>query len=366
MDQKELNLVKVGKIIWEWKIKIIVSVFIITSLSIGVSLLLPKWYKAKAVVLSPQSGDLPFSPMSILGDLGLGSMMGGNENVFRYLAILKSRTLREAIARKYDLQERYECKNMELTLKKMDKNLLIEVGDENQIEISMYDKDQDLVADMTNYVVDCLDSLNVELSVSNARNNRMFMETRVNSVLDSLEFISRKLADFMKENGILSLEDQVVVGIEQASFLRTQIIQKEVELEVSEQSLGKNNPAISRMRYELASLRRKYDDFIKSNTAETLIPNFAEVPYLKMQLIKMQRQMEYYTRLIEFLGPQYEQQKFEEAKNIPTLQVLDEAVRPELKDKPKRAIIVILVFILSGFTAMAYAIVKESTAGNNS
>ncbi|MEE8340555.1 MAG: Wzz/FepE/Etk N-terminal domain-containing protein, partial [Candidatus Neomarinimicrobiota bacterium] len=80
MDQREVDLKELSKIIWKWRSKIILYVFIITTLSIGVSLLLPKWYKAKAVVLAPESSGSSLNPMSILGDLGLGPMTGGNEN----------------------------------------------------------------------------------------------------------------------------------------------------------------------------------------------------------------------------------------------------------------------------------------------
>ncbi len=361
MDQKEIDIKDLSKTIWKWKAKIIFFVFIVTSLSIGISLLLPKWYKAQAIVLSPVTSDTAISPMTnILGNLGLGGVMGGDSNVFRYLAIIKSRSLRESVIRKFDLVRHYKSKNEELAHKKLDKYMYFEVGDENQVVISIIDKDQDLVADLTNYVIYCLDSLNIELSVSNARNNRVFMETRVNSIMDSLEIISQNLADFMKKNGILSIEDQVSVGVEQAAFLKSAIIQKEVELEVAQKSYGYNNPTVNLLKFELNSLHGKYKDFIGNNSIESLIPNFSDVPDLQRKLLKMQRQIEYYTRLIEYLGPMYEQQKFEEAKNIPTLQVLDNAIRPELKAKPKRATIVIIVFLLSSIFAVTYAIIKES------
>jgi len=223
----------------------------------------------------------------------------------------------------------------------------------------MIDKDQELVADMTNYIIHCLDSLNIELTVSNARNNRIFMELRVNSLMDSLEYISKDLAGFMKSNGILSIEDQVAAGVEHAALLQSKIIMLEVELEVAKQSFGNENPTVNLLKYELQSLQGKYDDYIGSNNVNSLIPNFSEVPDLQLQLLKMQQKAEYYTRLIEYLGPMYEQQKFEEAKDIPTLQILDRAVRPELKTKPKRATIVILVFLLSIIIANTYAIIKE-------
>jgi uncharacterized protein involved in exopolysaccharide biosynthesis len=262
---------------------------------------------------------------------------------------------------KFDLKEHYKLKYAELAIKKLEKNLIFEVGDEYQVEISMFDKNQDMVAHMTNYVVHCLDSLNIELSVSNARNNRQFMEKRVNAVVDSLEIVGDQLAKYMKDEGILSLEDQVSVGVQQAALIRSLIIQIEVEYEVALKSFNENNAIVKQKKNELQSLERKYSEFINNNSIDKLIPNFSKVPDMQLELLKLQRKVEYFSKLVEYLGPLYEQQKFEEAKNIPTLQVLDYAVRPELKAKPKRAIIVILVFLLSGFLAVSYVVVKESS-----
>ena len=228
MDQKEVDLKELSKTIWKWKSKIVLFVFLTTLLSIGVSLLLPKWYKAQAVILSPQAASSTFNPMNLLGDLGIGSIMGGNENSFRYLAILKSRSLREEVIGEFDLLEHYKSKNIETALEALDKNLHFEIGDEFQIIISILDKDQELVADITNHIVRSLDSMNVELSISNAKNNRVFMGERVQSVLDSLENAGQKLKIFMKNNGILSLENQIIAGVEQASSIQALIIQKKL------------------------------------------------------------------------------------------------------------------------------------------
>jgi len=362
MDHKEVDLKEIFKIIWKWKNKIILFVLISTLLAIGISLLLPKWYKAKAVVLAPESASSSINPIDILGDLGLGPMSGGGENVFRYLAILKSRTIKELMLDRFNLKEHYNSKFDEIAIKKLEKNLNFEVGDEFQVEISMLDKDQDLVAEMVNFIVKSLDSLNIELSISNARNNRQFMEKRIATIVDSLELVSKNLVQFMQKNDILSLEDQVTVGVQQAALLRSQIIQKEVEYEIAQKSFNLNNSFVKQKKAELNSLNQKYSELINNTTESKLIPKFSNIPGLQLQLIKLQRQVEYYVKIIEYLGPLYEQQKYEEAKNIPTLQVLDYAIRPELKAKPKRATIVILVFLLSAILAISYVVIRESSS----
>lgn len=358
MDQKELDLKEFFQITWKWKNKIIRFVFIVTTISIGISLLLPKWYRSQAIILSPQSSS-SFNAMSLLGELGIGSVMGSNENSFRYLAILKSRSLRMDVIDKFDLKNHYKSKNTETALEVFDKNLHFEIGDEFQIVIAMIDKDQDLVAPMTNYIVSSLDSLNIELSVLNAKNNRIFMGKRFEEISDSLETASKRLEKYMEQHGILSLENQVIAGVEQASLLKAAIIQKEVEFKVAKQTFSQNSPIISQLQIELNSLQIKYDDLINSDLYDSLVPKFSEVPSLQLNILKLQSEVEYYGKILEYLGPLYEQQKIEEAKNIPTIQVLDEAVRPELKNKPKRSRIVIITFLIATIAAVIFYYIKE-------
>lgn len=64
--------------------------------------------------------------------------------------------------------------------------------------------------------------------------------------------------------------------------------------------------------------------------------------------------IEYHYKIIEYLGPQYEQAKIEETKNIPTLLILDKAVRPEMRDKPRRTPLVISISAIAGLFALFF------------
>ncbi|MCK4387121.1 MAG: hypothetical protein KAW56_09770 [Candidatus Marinimicrobia bacterium] len=359
-NKREVNLMNYWNIIWKRKKFIIVAVIIVTFVSVGVSLLLPKWYRATSVILSPSTEASPLGSMSILSNLGMGGMVGGNENIFRYLAILKSRALRESVVEKFVLQEHYSCESLEPALKKFDKKFEVRVGDENQVAISVLDKDQELVAHIVNYVVECLDSINIILSVANARSNRVFIESQFNQVLDSLRTTSTNSASFMKKKGILSLPDQVTIGVEKAADIQAEITYKEIELEVAKKSLSEDNPRINQIMYKIESLKEKYNEFFHGGDVRKLFPDFSEVPDLGVKLAEMQREVEYYSKLIEFLGPQYEQAKIEEAKTIPTLQILDKAVQPERKYKPKRSLIVIICAFLSLIISSSFVIIKEN------
>jgi uncharacterized protein involved in exopolysaccharide biosynthesis len=104
---------------------------------------------------------------------------------------------------------------------------------------------------------------------------------------------------------------------------------------------------IKNLQKEIYSLKGKYNEFFQDSSTDRLIPNFSRVPEVGIEFTRLQRQLEYYVKVLEYLAPEYESSKIEESKNIPTIEILDQAVRPERKDKPKRSLFVLAALALS-------------------
>ncbi len=63
--------------------------------------------------------------------------------------------------------------------------------------------------------------------------------------------------------------------------------------------------------------------------------------------------------LFELLTKQDELAKINEARDTSTLQVLDDAVVPDKKSRPRRSLIVLLATFVAGFLAVLAAFLKE-------
>ena len=87
----------------------------------------------------------------------------------------------------------------------------------------------------------------------------------------------------------------------------------------------------------------------QSNISETgnIFHSFSDIPELGTQLLRLKRELSIQNTLFTFLTQQYEEAKIQEARNTPTVQVLDIAVEPENKYKPFRVLIVLFSFIFS-------------------
>ncbi len=113
-----------------------------------VTLLLPKWYKSTASVFPAEKADLlgglegiaslakSFSPTKAL------SSLTGNTETDRYMAILKSGTVLNAVIQKFDLVHVYDITSypMEKTVKELLNNVEFNVETEGSLTIMVYDK----------------------------------------------------------------------------------------------------------------------------------------------------------------------------------------------------------------------------------
>lgn len=341
---------------YEKRKALIVFYSAIAVISVVIVLLMPNWYESKAVILPNATSSGALNAMSIISNLGIGgNLFGGKVDDYnRYLAILKSRALKDKLISKYNLHEKYGNQYYINTLRQIDDYLKVEVGDEMQIEISFMDKDQDLVQDMTRSIIFWLDSINIELSVKEARQNREFVGSRFDMALDSVIQIENDISRFMREQKVIDLENQLKYGIEQAAQLKAEILSKEVELYSVRSQYSKDNPLVQLLELQVESMQKKFDEFFYNGKDNNLIPPFSAVPEISKKYLEIQRRAEYNRKILEFLAPQYEQTRIEEARTTPTIQILDEPDRPERKVKPKRSIIVIVTMLISMIISLYY------------
>jgi capsule polysaccharide export protein KpsE/RkpR len=244
---------------------------------------------------------------------------------------------------------------MEEAIKILSENIDISLEEEMQIMVSFWDTDQELVAEMTNYIVHTLDSLSIALSAKKGKENRIFIESRMNDVLDSLRYLEKQLVGFMEEEGVISLTDQVRVGVENAAAFKSEIMRKQIELAIARNSFDENNSIIIKLKSEIQTLQSKYREFFTEKPSDKLMPNFNRIPEVGVKYSRLEKEVEYFFKIIEFLGPLYEKARIDELKDVPTIQVLDRAVRPEKKDKPFRSKFVLIAFMLTFIISSYYA-----------
>jgi uncharacterized protein involved in exopolysaccharide biosynthesis len=170
---------------------------------------------------------------------------------------------------------------------------------------------------------------------------------------------------FQQANGAISLPDQVSAMIAATSKIRAEIMAKEMEFGVVEQTFSSDHPEALRIRTELRELNKKYGEITRGDGGSPDRPHddlflpLHSLPDIGIQYARLYRDVLLQEKLMEFLLPQYEQAKIQEARDTPTVQVLDEAVIPIKRIKPKRAFFVLLWAAISLFVSISVILTRE-------
>ncbi|MBC8180631.1 hypothetical protein H8E88_05850 [candidate division KSB1 bacterium] len=386
MEKKELSFLDFLSMMIKWRKHLIVNFFIVCIIAAIISLIIPVWFGASTTILPPigDSGGLGLS--SLLGDLpmgGLGMGIGAlPEETNTALAILNSRTMMEIVAKKYNLKKRYKAENMEETIRELRERYSIKVNDEGtvtlytEVKTPFFSNDTEknearkLAKEIANFFITELDKLNNEIRVEKAKNSRIFIEKRYFQNLEDLKIAEENLRDFQEKYGVIALPEQTEAAIITAAELKSQIMTKEVEIGVLQKSVSKTHVKLIRSKTELKELKKKYDEFVygkqlksgnddpQTNSDNLFLP-FEQVPELGLQYARLYREVMMQQKLMEFLLPQYEDAKIQEAKETPTIQVLDPAVIPVKKSRPKRALFVIIAGMFTLIISIVWITVYE-------
>ncbi|HRI47902.1 MAG TPA: Wzz/FepE/Etk N-terminal domain-containing protein, partial [Ignavibacteriaceae bacterium] len=157
----------------KWKRFLIINLLIVVLISTTVAFLIPVKYKSTATIMIPQDGGFGLGGLtSLIGGgknpaASLGSkifgVMGSSEDVF--MGILNSRTSIVHVIEKFDLIDYYEISdsNIDKTIKAFVNDLDFSVNEFGMIDISVINEDATRSAEIANYFVILLDSLNIKL-----------------------------------------------------------------------------------------------------------------------------------------------------------------------------------------------------------
>lgn len=373
---EEINLLDYLNIFWKSKKLILTIVFIVTTAVTILSLIMPKTFRSKAVLMPPINED-----SGILGNLTsfpIGNLFSSSvgDETNRIIAILNSRTVMESIVNQLNLIDIYKADHLEHAVQLLRGMVTFEITDEGTIIIIsdattqwMPQEENEIDArnlsmQMTNRFVLELDRVNKSLNTKQAKFSREFIERRYYQNIEDLTIAEDNYRKFLEDNDMIILEEQAKVAINAAAEIKEQIIQDEVQLGVLSNSLNQEHPEIIRLKDEIDQLELQLDNIeLGSNSLEDynkdLFPALSKVPDLGINLKRFERDIEIQNTIFAFLTQQYEEAKIKEARDTPTIQVLDEANYPEKRDKPKRKLLVVGGFTLSLFFSMILSVFLE-------
>jgi tyrosine-protein kinase Etk/Wzc len=360
----EINLMDLLLVIAKHNRFIIKLTLLVAIVAVIISLLMPNIYTGKSVILPPQqSSSTATMVLGQLGGLGglAGSALGVKNPSDLHVGMLKSRTMADTLIQRFKLQALYDKKTLTETRETLAGASAITVGKDGFITIEFSDENPDLAAAVTNAYVEELDRLNQTLATTEASRRRLFFETQLVGTKDNLANAEIALKETQERTGLIQLDKQGGAIIEVVANLRAQVAAKEVEMAAMRTYATEQNPDFKKLREVIIGLKvqlAKVENSSTSGKGGVIVPT-GKIPAAGLEYIRKVRDVKYQETLFELLSKQFEMAKIDEAKDSALIQVVDKALVPEKKSKPKRAIIVILATIMAFFIGILWGFIRE-------
>lgn len=364
-SEREFNVLDMLIVLAKHK-KLIISLPIIAAIcAAAISFVLPDVYKASAKLLPPQQAQS--SASALLSQLGgaAGAMAGaaGLKNPSDlYIGMLKSRTVADKLIAKFNLQKVYDVETMEKARLTLDGNTTVAAGKDGLISIDVEGEDKKLVPQLVNAYVSELITLTKVLAVTEASQRRVFFERQLEQAKDNLAKAEMALKSALDTRGVISVDADSRAIVETVGRLRAQISAKQIQLSAMEAFVTTSNPEYKRAQEELSSLREELSKLENGRPALGNEMSAGPDKQVGLENIKILRDVKYYQMLYELLAKQYEGARLDEAKDSAMIQVLDPAIEPERRFKPRRSILILLSTVMGFIAAVAWAFMAEARA----
>jgi uncharacterized protein involved in exopolysaccharide biosynthesis len=323
-------------------------------------LLIPNRYESVARLMPPDndsgSGLALAAAALSMGPSGLGGMAGdllGQKSTSDLVAgVLRSRTVEDRIIEKYDLRKTFGNKPIEELRKALENRTDIMIDRKSQIiTLSVADGKPQRAAAMAQTYIEELNRTLSAVSSSAARRERIFLEGRLQTVSQDLEASEKEFSQFSSKNGAIDLKEQGKAMVTAAATLEGELIAARSELEGLRQIYTDNNVRVRSLQARISELQNQLakvggdsdtDSTEPEPESSSLYPTMRQLPLLGVPYADLYRKTRVQETVFETLTQKYELAKVQEAKELPTIKVLDPPSIPEKKSFPPRTLIVLL------------------------
>ena len=327
----------------------------------AIAFLIPKRYQSTAQLMPPDdsmsSGTAMLAALSsqIGGGLaGLAqSALGMKTTGALFVGIVKSDTVKDDLIHKFNLQKLYGTRYIEDTRKKLAART--EVSEDRQsgiVTISVTDDNPQRAAAMAQEYVNELNWVVTHLSTSAAHRERVFLDQRLKQVKADLEAAERQFSQFASQKGAIDVPTQGKAMVTAAATLQGELIAAESELQGLKQIYTDNNVRVRAVQARVDELRKALSNIAgkgvdENSSAKELFPSISQLPLLGVTYADLLRRTTVQEAVFETLTQQDELAKVQEAKEVPSVKVLDPPRVPQKKSFPPRTLITILGGLLA-------------------
>jgi capsule polysaccharide export protein KpsE/RkpR len=293
-----------------------------------------------------------------------GGAFGSHTSGATVVGILSSRTIQDEIIDKFDLRAVYRAKGYEAARKALaGASAISEDRKSGIITIEVQDRDPKRAVEIVQAYINDVNARVATLTTSSAHRERVFLEERLAKVKEQLDGATLRLSQFSSKNKTLDPQLQGKAMLDAASALQGQLIAAETELTGLLQIYGSENYRVKAASARVGELRAKLRSMSGAQGNDDkqggqIYPSLEQLPLLGNTYYELARQAKIDEAIYEGLIKEYELAKVQEAKELPSIKVLDDPVIPEHKSFPPRLLIMMAGTLVTVLCAAAWLLFR--------
>jgi capsule polysaccharide export protein KpsE/RkpR len=278
-----------------------------------------------------------------------------------FLYVLGSDSVCNRMIDRFDLMKDYGTDSRERALKIFrSKTDVSEDRKSGTISITVLGRTPQQAQALANAYVEELSKVMNQVSTSSARRERSFLEQRVAAVKVDQDEAAKEFSTFASKNVALDVPEQAKASMTAAARLQGELVAAESELQGMQQIYTNNNIRVKYLKGRIEELKRQLPTTNPdlAGQPDSLGGMIQNLPKIGVTWAQLYRRVMIDT-IYEALSKQLELAKVQEAKEIPTVNVLDPANLPERKAQPKRTLLVLIGMMIWFLCGASWFIVQD-------
>ena len=362
-DDDEISLLDLLQVVVENLRLLILGPLAAGLVALGVSFVIAPTFTASVKFMLPQQQQSAAAGLlQSLGSLGglAGAASGIKKPSDQYIAFLKSRSVQDALIERFSLLDRFEAKYKEDARNALIGMVRATAGKDGLISVEVDDKDPQFAADLANAHVEELHKLLARLAVTEAQQRRVFFEKQLDLAKTNLV----KAEQALKSSGVnsSSLKANPTAAVAGMASLKAALTAQEIKVANMRGYLTETSPLFKQAQNELMVLRQQISKAEAQDGTKSadLSSGVSGTSGAESDYIGRYRDFKYYETLFELMAKQYEIARVDESREGAVIQVVDPALPPERKSKPKKAQIGMVTTLATGFALLLWVFVRQA------
>lgn len=361
----------------------------VTGIALVVSLIIafviPKEYNSATSIMPPEPQNSTAlmlaaltsrsSGLGALGSLANG-LLGAHSSSDLFMDLLRSGTVSDHLIDQFNLQHVYR-KRYRIDAAKRLAHLTKITEDKKSgvITIAVEDTDRVRARDLAQAYLNELNKLMTRTNTSAAHQERVFIEQRLNAVQESLEQAELEMSRFSSRSSAVDIREQTRAMVEAGARVQAELIVEQSSLQSLRQIYGDSNVRVREAQARIGTLQAELAKMTGSSSppagagddaangapadggAGELYPPLKQLPQLAVPYADLYRRVRVQETVFELLTQQYEMARLEEARDVPTVSIIDVPGIAEKKSFPPRLLLALLLtfLVFAGTSAVILA-----------